>query len=516
MDKRTFYSVQEYQPTLYANNSLLGQVLDPHHQDLPADLKQRLLSQYENLEIKENLPNNIGVTVNETVKIQCQLYEPVEPSPVRAIWLKNGRPVISQDQPRYQTAFNEQLQATLLLIDCIEDDSGLFSCVFSTETGATIRSHCEILVSEKSENDTLSENTGIEKLDNTNNSVASGSVSSIHDLEGPPRLNTQKHVKFQSMPEVYQESKELSDEDLEGYYPIWVIENGPAIFHVFGMNLSGALHWQKTTGLQVEHIKNDTNIKENNPNRKFFIRVDKPKENCIMVVFKCTDDDAGLYSCTAENGSTVRFVLNVIESAKLLRPLKCQPPKIVKRPDEHINNITAGDDVKVTCVVTGYPPPLIVWCKHRTVLDNANNAREALPHFQYKEYGNNASLMINETRWFDTGVYHCRVVNALGEQTASMELIVSDTDSQGNALAQTDVEDSVPVFLQRFGTQNIGLNQTAEFSCLVAGNPQPEVSRLKCIYSRYSKAYTIHQKAHLPPLDLTFFLVLLVLGFGLG
>ena len=477
MDKRSYYPVQEYQPTLFASNSLLGQVLDPHHQDLPADLKQRLQSQYEILEIKENLPDNIGVAINETVKVQCQLYEPVEPSPVKAIWLKNGRPIISQDQPRYQTAFNEQLVATLLLIDSIEDDSGVYSCVFSTETGATVRTNCEIFICDASELENDDENSiGIQKVENTN-SIASGSVSSVHDFEGAPRLNTQKHVKFQSMPEIYQESKELSDEDLEGYYPIWVTENGSAIFHVFGMNLSGELHWQKTTGLQVEHIKNDTNIKENNPNRKFFIRVDKPKENCIMVVFKCTDDDAGLYSCTAENGSTVRFVLNVIESSKLLRPIRCQPPKIVKKPEERIDNITAGDDVRVTCVVTGYPPPLIVWCKHRTVLDNQNNAREALPHFQYKEYGNNASLMINECRWFDTGVYHCRVVNALGEQTVSMELIVSDTDSQGNALAQTGTEDSVPVFMQRFSTQNVLLNQVAEFGCLVAGNPTPEVSQ---------------------------------------
>ena len=85
--------------------------------------------------------------------------------------------------------------------------------------------------------------------------------------------------------------------------------------------------------------------------------------------------------------------------------------------------------------------------------------------------------MINECRWFDTGVYHCRVVNALGEQTVSMELIVSDTDSQGNALAQTGTEDSVPVFMQRFSTQNVLLNQVAEFGCLVAGNPTPEVSQ---------------------------------------
>ena len=99
---------------VHANNSLLGQVLDPHHQDLPADLKQRLVSQYDALEIKDHLPDNVGVALNESVKVQCQLFEPVEPSPVRAIWLKNGRPIISQDQPRYQTAFNEQLQATLL------------------------------------------------------------------------------------------------------------------------------------------------------------------------------------------------------------------------------------------------------------------------------------------------------------------------------------------------------------------------------------------------------------------
>merc|ERR1712066_897578 len=53
----------------------------------------------------------------------------------------------------------------------------------------------------------------------------------------------------------------------------------------------------------------------------------------------------------------------------------------------------------------------------------------------------------------------------------------------------------VPVFLQRFSTQHTILNQVAEFSCLVAGNPQPEVcwsfDGTVIVPSKHNSKYTI-------------------------
>lgn len=168
----------------------------------------------------------------------------------------------------------------------------------------------------------------------------------------------------------------------------------------------------------------------------------------------------------------------MVEKEKLLKPTRCQPPKIIKSPS-NLENILAGDDVKLTCVATAYPPPLVLWYRHKTLIipsETEIDKNGQLCHFQYKEYGNNATLQIHGTRWFDTGEYHCRVINALGEDKFSIEIVVNDQDQYGNTLSKTTTKESPAVFLERLNSSSVAFGDTATFEAVIGGFPEPNVS----------------------------------------
>ena len=135
---------------------LLGQRLPLDAPEVPNDVRTRFQAQYEELQILDELMPETKAEFTESLKLVCQLQEPVEQTSVSAIWLKNGRPIVSQNEPRYQTAFSESLVATLLLVDCGDNEEGEYCCTFQTDSGACVSTSTVVVV----ENTASSEDLG--------------------------------------------------------------------------------------------------------------------------------------------------------------------------------------------------------------------------------------------------------------------------------------------------------------------------------------------------------------------
>jgi hypothetical protein len=80
----------------------------------------------------------------------------------------------------------------------------------------------------------------------------------------------------------------------------------------------------------------------------------------VLVIDPVTENDSGLYSCISENiaGFAERF-WNVDVFTE---------PEIVNSPVEIVKPLR-GDEVFLTCEVTGNPPPDVIWRRNGRLLE---------------------------------------------------------------------------------------------------------------------------------------------------
>ncbi|XP_036399492.1 neogenin-like [Megalops cyprinoides] len=132
-----------------------------------------------------------------------------------------------------------------------------------------------------------------------------------------------------------------------------------------------------------------------------------------LQILNLTAEDAGIYSCMAENGN---------ETIEAQAELTVQvPPRFLKRPA----NMYAHEsmDVVFECEVTGTPPPTIQWVKNGDAVIPSDYFR--IIREQY--------LQVQGLVKSDEGFYQCVAQNEAGNVQASAQLIVLDHGSHGNA-----------------------------------------------------------------------------------
>ena len=104
----------------------------------------------------------------------------------------------------------------------------------------------------------------------------------------------------------------------------------------------------------------------------------------------------------------------VLGAAEILDPL-----------EEGTEQSEEGNNVTLTCIGVGYPPPLIQWGK----LNGSLSDRVSITNMSMSTNEGNLTrvtvdLLLNRIYREDTGVYVCSAINILNVTTRSINLIV--------------------------------------------------------------------------------------------
>ncbi|XP_034531212.1 hemicentin-1 [Notolabrus celidotus] len=161
--------------------------------------------------------------------------------------------------------------------------------------------------------------------------------------------------------------------------------------------------------------------------------------NLSLQVSSVTPDHAGWYECIAINEGGVmaeRIYLTVQEV-----------PRVSVEPRNQ--TFTTGDEVRIRCSSSGYPPPRLVWT-HNDMFITASNRHRMTP---------DGTLVIRNMEKKDGGVYGCLASNQAGTDT--MTSILSYNESPVVTVALSDIL--------------ISVGETTVMACSSSGIPQPEI-----------------------------------------
>ncbi|CAH1270966.1 HMCN1 [Branchiostoma lanceolatum] len=149
--------------------------------------------------------------------------------------------------------------------------------------------------------------------------------------------------------------------------------------------------------------------------------------------------DSGLYTCIASNV--------VGENQKNFIVTSLVPPRLQDKDVPKDITIIEGESVELNCKSEGSPPPVVTWQK-----DSQNVRMNMIDDGQ--------TLMLENARVEDSGVYRCLVANPAGNTTKVFNVSVHVPP------VITSVESSVTV----------GIGEAALLTCQVEGVPHPTIT----------------------------------------
>ena len=158
----------------------------------------------------------------------------------------------------------------------------------------------------------------------------------------------------------------------------------------------------------------------------------------LLTIVNVQSSDVGTYTCHAENiigfdqksgvltvnGKYISYTYwsfwynkNVADAAEILRPLIADRAYIVE-----------GNNITLTCVGAGYPPPLVQWSKaNGSLSDRTSTTSMSMLTNEGNVTNVTVDLIFTGTYRDDTGVYECSVSNLLNDVATNTSLVVQCT-----------------------------------------------------------------------------------------
>ncbi|XP_024116960.1 peroxidasin isoform X1 [Oryzias melastigma] len=137
--------------------------------------------------------------------------------------------------------------------------------------------------------------------------------------------------------------------------------------------------------------------------------------------------------------------------------LNCEVPRITSEPQDV--DVTSGNTVYFTCRAEGNPKPQIIWLRNNNALNMRDDSRLNLLE--------DGTLMIQDTRETDQGVYQCMARNVAGEvKTSQVTLRYFGAPTR-------------PSFVIQPQNTEVLVGESVTLECSATGQPQPRVSWTK-------------------------------------
>ncbi|XP_010787951.1 peroxidasin-like isoform X1 [Notothenia coriiceps] len=137
--------------------------------------------------------------------------------------------------------------------------------------------------------------------------------------------------------------------------------------------------------------------------------------------------------------------------------LNCEVPRITSEPRDV--DVTSGNTVYFTCRAEGNPKPQIIWLRNNNALNMRDDSRLNLLE--------DGTLMIQNTRETDQGVYQCMAKNVAGEvKTSEVTLRYFGAPTR-------------PSFVIQPQNTEVLVGESVTLECSATGQPQPRVSWTK-------------------------------------
>ncbi|ESN92715.1 hypothetical protein HELRODRAFT_164811 [Helobdella robusta] len=173
----------------------------------------------------------------------------------------------------------------------------------------------------------------------------------------------------------------------------------------------------------------------------------------VVVVREVTAEDEGELQVVASN-------LKGILTANASLNVKEKFLKFVRKPDEV--TATEGDDVELSCVVSGYPRPLINWLidEKPVQYDNKISRKEQKVTDDEHACTIEQAILIKKIAPTDSGKIQVVASNSSGEISTFSTLVVRAKSLK---------------FCEKPGDITAHINQNATISCIVAGYPRPDI-----------------------------------------
>ncbi|TSM77386.1 Peroxidasin [Bagarius yarrelli] len=134
--------------------------------------------------------------------------------------------------------------------------------------------------------------------------------------------------------------------------------------------------------------------------------------------------------------------------------LNCEVPRITSEPQDV--DVTSGNTVYFTCRAEGNPKPQIIWLRNNNALNMQDDSRLNLLE--------DGTLMIQDPRETDQGVYQCMAKNVAGEvKTGEVTLRYFGTPSR-------------PSFVIQPQNTEVLVGESVTLECSAAGQPHPRVT----------------------------------------
>ncbi|XP_023663422.2 peroxidasin isoform X1 [Paramormyrops kingsleyae] len=137
--------------------------------------------------------------------------------------------------------------------------------------------------------------------------------------------------------------------------------------------------------------------------------------------------------------------------------LQCEVPRITTEPQDV--DVSSGNTVYFTCRAEGNPKPQIIWLRNNNALNMRDDSRLNLLE--------DGTLMIQDTRETDEGVYQCMAKNVAGEvKTSEVTLRYFGTPSR-------------PSFVITPQNTEVLVGESVTLECSATGQPHPRISWTK-------------------------------------
>lgn len=134
--------------------------------------------------------------------------------------------------------------------------------------------------------------------------------------------------------------------------------------------------------------------------------------------------DQGTYICSAKN-----LVGNVIASANL----RVLEPPVISVPPVASVQTKVGDSVKLDCLTTGNPTPILFWSKEGVNSEIMYPGHSYGSDIQVSEDGTLYFVSVDDSH---TGHYTCTVINEVGSSVVRSHILVYDPKNLKNEMAQ--------------------------------------------------------------------------------